>query len=129
MKRTTPPPGGRIVRPQRNDLEPFYRFEEEGEVLEGTLVATKAIKGQDRYLLEAANGIIWVLPGHYKLMELLGECAIGDRIWVQYQGEQEIEGRPQPMKRYSVVVYENDQRTGSAKDPVHTSDEPGEVPF
>jgi hypothetical protein len=80
MRRTTPPPGGRVVRPGRNDLEPFYKFEEEGEVLEGVLVATKAIKGQDRYLLEAPNGIIWVLPGHYKLMELLAECAIGDRV-------------------------------------------------
>jgi hypothetical protein len=126
MKRTTPPPGGRVVRPQRSDLEPFYKFEEEGEVLEGLLVATKAIKGQDRYLLEADNGMIWVLPGHYKLMELLAECAIGDRVWIQYEGEQELEGRSQPMKLYNLVVYSNEERTGLAKDPVHKMDEPGD---
>jgi hypothetical protein len=117
MKRATPPPGGRVVRPQRSDLEPFYKFEEEGEVLEGVLLATKAIKGQDRYLLETDTGSTWVLPGHYKLMKLLAECAIGDRVWIQYQGEQMLEGRPQPMKLYNVVVYPSGSRTGSARDP------------
>jgi hypothetical protein len=132
MKPTTPPPGGRVVHPPtRGDLEPFYKFADVGEVLEGYLAGTKEIKGAPRYRLEDFNGVTWILPGHYKLMELLGQIDEGVRVWIQYDGEQPIEGRPQPMKRYTVHAFDQDQdaHASSGEEPAVAGarDEPGDA--
>jgi hypothetical protein len=113
------PPGGREVFPPSN-LEPFFVFGPEDGVL-GILLGTKSIQGQKLYLfhklqgqvgmrqgkniVDAPDGTVGVLPGHKQLLETLETIQEGTKLWIEPDGEIEIAGRQQPMRRYKIIDY------------------------
>ena len=95
-------------RPRRFDEE-FFTFEIEGSWIQGRLVGTKPINGQDRFIFDVedhdprittlpSHTSHILLPTHRMLVDLLEGVAFGQPLIIAYEGEQEIPGRAMPMK-------------------------------
>jgi hypothetical protein len=106
MRRNDPPPGGRVIKAKSSyGNAEFFKFTEPGEALLGILLEPRMIKDEERFVLQDEHGHEYILPGHFKLRELLSQCTAGNRVWLRYDGDLEIEGGHRPMKTYSCVEY------------------------
>jgi hypothetical protein len=114
-------------RPRRFDEE-FFTFEIEGSWIQGRLVGTKSINGQDRFIFDVedhdprittlpSHTSHILLPAHKMLVELLEGVAFGQSLIIEYEGEQEIPGRAMPMKTYNVYEPDPAASRGAAKSP------------
>jgi hypothetical protein len=108
-------------RPRRFDEE-FFTFEISGSWIQGRLLGTKPINGQDRFIFDVedhdprittlpAHTSHILLPTHRMLIELLDGVSFGRPLIIEYLGERELPGRTLPMKAYN--VYEPDHKTAS----------------
>jgi hypothetical protein len=116
--RTMSVPAGWKARPRPRQFdEAFFSFEIEGSWIQGRLLGTKPINGQERFIFDVEDHdprIITLpthtshilLPAHKMLVEWLEGAAFGQPLYIEYVGEQEVPGRALPMKAYN--VYEPD---------------------
>ena len=104
------------ARPRQFD-EAFFSFEIEGSWIQGRLLGTKPINGQDRFIFDVEDHDPQIttlpshtshilLPTHRMLADLLEGVSFGQPLIIEYEGEREIPGRAMPMKAYN--LYEPD---------------------
>jgi hypothetical protein len=121
MKMSVPAGWKARARPRQFD-EAFFSFEIEGSWIQGRLLGTKPINGQDRFIFDVEDHDLRIttlpshtshvlLPTHKMLADLLEGVAFGQPLYIEYVGEQEVPGRALPMKAYN--VYEPDPETAS----------------
>jgi hypothetical protein len=101
------------ARPRRFDEE-FFSFEIERSWIQGRLVGTKPINGQERFIFDVeehdpqittlpSHTSHILLPSHKMLADLLEGVEFGQPLIIEYLGEQEVPGRALPMKAYNVL--------------------------
>jgi hypothetical protein len=125
MKMSVPAGWKARARPRQFD-EAFFSFEIEGSWIQGRLLGTKPINGQERFIFDVEDHDPRIttlpthtshilLPTHKMLADLLEGVEFGQPLYIEYVGEQEVPGRALPMKAYN--VYEPDPEAPGAAVP------------
>ena len=107
------------------ELGEFFKFEEVGESMAGTLAGKRVLparppdfkKPQTVYDIRGPAGDLWTLNGNFSLDSKLKKVAIGTRIRVTYADNIHMGDGLSPMKEYRVEVSSASPVKSAAKRP------------
>lgn len=103
-------------KPVTGDLYPFAKFKAPGDKVAGKLIAKRVgtdVEGrpQDLYdILTAEKDAegkpkgITIGASNKDLKAKLAKVEIGKLVSIEFKGTKKIQGRPQPMKQYEILV-------------------------